>query len=212
MKIQSIKSIIAISASLLLVNVGAASEADDALKTNLRQAINQRHVDIDVDDGVVTIEGEVRSEQDRQAIDTVVRGTPGVAAVKNNLKVKFATPGTATHAPSLRPSVPVLTTPPPEVTTPAPVVKTPAPVMVPDYPKLKVQAWSEQDMNMANTIARHMRSDVLPASGFDNVTITVKNNTATLQGVTDKNAHDALIAAIQKSGGLTAIYDQLQIK
>jgi len=202
------------------VNIGVADEADDALEKNLKLAVNQRHVDIDVEKGVVTLGGEVRSEADRQAIDDIVRKTPGVAAVKNNLKVKLATPGTAaTTSPSLRPSVPVYATAPPEVTTsvpvtaPAPVVRTPAPVVVPDYPKLKVQAWAEQDVTMANTIARQLRAEAMPATGFENVTINVRNGTASLQGTVTQQGHDMLIAAIQKTGGdLTAIYDQLQIK
>ena len=209
---MKIQTIIALSASLLLVNICVADEADDALKKNLRLAVNQRHVDINVDKGVVTIEGEVRSEQDRQAIDATVRKTQGVAAVKNNLKVKFATPGTATESPSLRPSIPVYNTPPPEVTTAAPVIKTPAPVVVPDYPKVKVQAWADQDMTMANTIARQLKAESLPGAGFENVTITVRGGTASLQGTVSQQAHDLLIVAIQKNGELTAIYDQLQIK
>jgi hypothetical protein len=206
------RSIIAISASLLLVNVVLADDADDVLEKNLRHAINQRHVDIDVDKGVVEIEGEVRSDQDRQAIDAVVRSTPGVAAIKNNLKVKFATPVTATYAPALRPSVPVYMTPPPAVTTGAPVINTPAPVVVPDYPKLRVQPWSEQDVTMANSIARQLRSEPLPATSFENVTISVRNGTATLQGGVSQSVHDALIASLQKGSGLTAIYDQMQVK
>lgn len=222
MKIQSVLAIV--SSSLLLANIAAGSElhdADRALETNLRQALNQRHVHIDVHDGIVTIDGEVRTEQDRQTIDSMVRSTPGVAAVKDKLKVKFPTPGTSTYSPSIPPSVPtavpssipVYTTPAPEVTTPAPVVNPPAPVLVPDYPKLKVQAWTEQDGPVANRIARELRTEALPASGVDNVTITVRNGVATLQGmVNTRQAHDALIAAIQQGGGVSAIYDQLQIK
>ena len=223
---MKIPSIIAIVSSLVVANIGAGSElhdADRALETNLRQALNQRHVHIDVHDGIVTIEGEVRTEQDRQSIDTTVRSTPGVAAVKDKLKVKFPTPGTTTYPPSIPPSVPatvstkttipVYTTAPPEVTTPAPVVNPPAPVMVPDYPKLKVQAWTEQDLPTANKIARQLRPEMLPASGFDNVTVTVRNGIATVQGtVNSRQAHDGLIAAMQQAGSVSAIYDQLQIQ
>ncbi len=223
---MKIQSMLAIVSSVLLANVAVGSElhdADRALETNLRQALNQRHVHIDVHDGIVTIDGEVRTEQDRQTIDSTVRNTPGVAAVKDKLKVKFPTPGTSTYAPSIppasspaavvSPSIPVYTTPAPEVTTPVPVVNSPAPVIVPDFPKVKVQAWTEEDGPAANKIARELRHESLPASGFDNVTITVKNGVATLQGIVNtREAHDGLIATIQQGGGLTAIYDQLQIK
>src|SRR5882724_2826313 len=106
---MKIPSIIAIVSSLLVANIGVGSElhdADRALETNLRQALNQRHVHLDVHDGIVTIEGEVRTEQDRQTIDSLVRKTPGVAAVKDKVKVKFATSGTSTYPPSIPPSVP----------------------------------------------------------------------------------------------------------
>ena len=162
---MKIQSILAIVSSLLVANIGAGSElhkSDRALETNLRQALNQRHVHIEVHDGIVTIEGEVRTEQDRQTIDSVVRNTAGVAAVKD---------------------------------------------------KLKVQAWAEQDGPTANKLARQLRPETLPASGLDNVTITVRNRTVTLEGtVNTRQAHDALITAIQQSGGVSAIYDQLQIR
>jgi osmotically-inducible protein OsmY len=214
---MKMKSIIALSASLLLglANIAIADDVDDALQKNLRLAVNQRHVDIHVDKGVVTIEGEVRSEQDRQAIDPTVRNTAGVAAVKNNLRVKLATPGTGTTlSPSLRP-VPVYMTAPPEITTPVPVIKGPAPVVVPDYPKVKIQAWAESDMKTAHIIARQLKVDSLPGAGFDNVVITLRSGIASLKGTVSREAHDMLIVAIQKtgeSGNLTAIYDQLEVR
>jgi len=216
MKIQSIMAIV--SSALLAVNVAASEvgKADKALKTNLKQAINQRNVDIDVDEGIVTLEGEVRTEEDRQAINDIVRSTPGVAAVKNKLKVKFPSPGTATYPPSIPPAapgrVPIYTKAPPSVTTTT-VVTPPPPVIVPDYPKLKIQASTEDDLALANKIARQLRPESFPASGLDNVTITVRDGVAIVQGFTDsKQTHDALIASLQTAGGMTAIYDQLQTK
>src|SRR6266853_1698401 len=123
---MKIQSILAIVSSVLVANVAVGSEihdADRALETNLRQALNQRHVHIDVHDGIVTIDGEVRTEQDRQSIDSLVRNTAGVAAVKDKLKVKFPTPGTSTYPPSIPPSVPSSVSTP--VSTTIPVYNTP---------------------------------------------------------------------------------------
>jgi osmotically-inducible protein OsmY len=209
------QSIIAVSAALFIAHVAVADDADRALKTNLRHAINQRHVDIDVDKGVVNVDGEVPTDQDRQTIDSVIRSTPGVTAIKNNLKVKFPSPVTAAvYQRSLRTraAVPVYTTPSPEETTPAGVAVTPVPVIVPDYPKLRVQAWTEKDRPTANQVARQLRAEALPGSNLDNVIITVRNGSATLQGTVASQTHDALIATIQNGGAVTAIYDQLQVK
>jgi len=219
------QSILAIASSILLANIAAGSDADRALETNLRQAVNQRHVHIDVHDAIVTIEGEVRTEEDRQAIDAQVRGTPGVAAVKDKLKVKLPSPGTSTYAPSVATtppavvsappvstSIPVYTTQVPEVSTPAPVVSVP-PVVVPDYPKIKVQAWTEQDNSTARRIAHELRRESLPASGLDNVTITIRSGYAIVRGEVDtRQAHDALIGTLQSVGGVSAIYDQLRVR
>ena len=216
---MKIQSVLAIVSSVLLACSVAASEsgrADKALKTNLKQAINQRDVDIDVDDAVVTLEGEVPVEQDRQTIDTVVRSTPGVAAVRNRIKVKFATPVTSAYVAAPVASVqtvPVYTTEPPKVVAAAPVVRVPAPVTVPAYPKLRIHAASDRDLPLANRVAGELRPQVLPASGLDNITITVRDRTAIVQGYTDtRGTHDAVIRSLQTTGGLTAIYDQLQVR
>ena len=221
MKIQSILAIV--SSALLVISATGAEikDADKALKINLKQALNQRNVHFDVDEGIVTLEGEVRTEQDRRTIDDLVRSTPGVAAVKNKIKVKFPSPGTSAYPPSIPPSapgtvqvaIPVYTTPPPKVITPAPVVSLPPPVIVPHYPKLKVQASSEEDLALANKIARQLGPESFSSSALDNVTITVRDGTAILQGFTDtKQTHDALITSLQAAGGMTAIYDQLQTR
>lgn len=221
MKIRSILAIV--SSALLAISATGAEvkDADKALKINLKQALNQRNVHFDVHEGIVTLEGEVRTEQDRRTIDDLVRSTPGVAAVKNKIKVKFSSPGSSTYSPSIPPSapgtvpmtVPVYTTAPPRVITPVPSVSLPPPVVVPDYPKLKIQASSEQDLTLANQIARQLRPESFAGSGLDNVTITVRDGTAILQGFTDtRQTHNALITTLQTTRGMTAIYDQLQTK
>jgi len=221
MKFQSVLAIV--SSAFLAIGVAASevSKADKALKTNLKQALNQRNVHIDVDEGVVTLKGEVRTEEDRRTIDDLVHGTPGVAAVKNKIKVKFSSPGSSAYPPSIPPSapgaarvsIPIYTTPPPKVVTPVPVVTLPPPVIVPDYPKLKIQASGEADLPLANKIAREWKPESFSASSLDNVTITVRDGIAIVQGFTDtRQTHDALIASLQVTGGMTAIYDQLRTR
>jgi osmotically-inducible protein OsmY len=213
MKFQSVLAVV--SSALLAVSV-AASDTDEALKGNLKHAINHKHVHFDVDKGVVTVKGEVGTEQDRRAIDDMVRSTPGVVALRNKLKVKYPSPGTAVNASPISPpdatvSIPIYTTPPPKA--PARTVSPPAPLIVPHYPNLKIQAVRETDLPIANKIAQQLPAELLPPSGLDNVTIMVEDGIATVQGFTDtRQTHDALIASLQATRGLSAIYDQLQAR
>lgn len=217
MKTKTAYTLIVIS-SLVLANISMASErheADKAIETNLRATLNQRHVHVHVHDGIVTLEGHVRTEADRQSIDSLVRGTPGVAAVKDMLKVALPSPGDVVAVPAYRTTttIPIYATPPPaEVITPAPVVTLPAPVIVPEYPRLKVQAFTEEDEAMARRISRQLAIDAVPTEGIGQVTITVHLGVVSLKGdVESHEDHDALIAAVQHAGGMKAIYDQLQI-
>jgi osmotically-inducible protein OsmY len=231
---MKLQSVLAVVSSVLLANMAIGSDvhdADRALETNLRQSLNQKHVHIDVHESIVTIEGEVRTEEDRQAIDAMVRGTPGVAAVKDKLRVKFPSPGTSTYAPTVGATppaavvttpgaavvtttrIPVYTTEAPEVTTAPPVVNVPTPVVVPDFPKIKVQAFSELDNSTARRVASQLRRESLPATGLEEVIITIRNGNAIVRGVVDsREAHDALIATLQTGGGISAIYDRLQVR
>lgn len=198
-----------IASFLLFATVCAADnhEADKGLEGSLRAVLNERHVHVNVHDGIVTLDGKVPTEADRQRIDSLVRDTAGVVAVKDNLKVTLPSPGVLGAQPS---TVPVYATPPPVVATPAPVVTVPTPVIIPQYPKLKVQPWSSDDVLAAKRIARQLQEDDVPSAGLENVTIMVRDGTVSLQGTAGSTAHDAIIASIQHVSGLTAIYDQLQ--
>jgi len=137
--------------------------------------------------------------------------------VKDKLHVTVPTPGTYGANPALIPAtpgsvqVPVYSTPPPEAVPP--VVTTPAPVVIPDYPKLKVQASTSEDQTAANAIARQLRVNAVPTAGLENVTIGVRNGIVLLNGVVpSREQRDAIIAAIQQAGGVSSIYDQLQVR
>lgn len=201
-----------LASSLLLAHVGIADdthEADRGLEGSLRAAINERHVHIHVHQGIVTLDGKVPTEADRERIEALVRNTGGVVAVKDKLNVTLPTPGAYGANPS---RVPVYATPPPVVAPPATVVSPPAPVLIPDYPKLRVLAFTSGDEPIANRIARQLRTDALPAAGIENVTISVNHAAVSLKGVvTTQQERDALIAAIQRAGGVAAIYDQTQV-
>jgi hypothetical protein len=201
-----------IVSSLLFVGIyGKADEhdADHALESGLRATLNQRHVHVHVHHGIVTLDGHVPTEADRQRIETMVRNTAGVVALKDKLKVELPSPGTY----GVPPTVPVYLTAPPEATPGTDVVTLPAPVIVPDYPKLRVQAWSPDDQPAASRIARELRTDAVRATGLQDVTITVRNGIISLKGAIDgQDEREALISAIQRAGVGKAIYDQLQLR
>ena len=198
--------------SLLFAGICAYADehdADHALESGLRATLNQRHVHIHVHHGMVTLEGHVPTEADRERIQSTVRNTAGVVALKDKLKVELPSPGTYGAVPT----APVYMSAPPEVTPGTPLVTLPAPVIVPDYPKVKVQAWSPEDQPAASTIAQALRTQGVPADGLEDVVITVRGGIISLKGSVDgQEEREALIAAIQRARVGKAIYDQLQIR
>jgi|ERR1051325_970700 hypothetical protein len=219
---MKITSVLTIASTLMFATLCPASdrhEADEGLEKSLRAAINERHVHLEVHRGIVTLEGRVRSEADRQRIEALIRENPGVVAVKDELKVEYPSPGTPEVrsaipvTPEVRSSIPVYATPPPEVSPPVTVVAPPAPVIIPEYPKLKVQAWTLDDQAMANRIAQQLQADRVPMAAPGNVTVKVRNGTISLHGVVAaREERDAIIESVQRVGGVTAIYDQLQVR
>jgi hypothetical protein len=207
-------SLVCVVSTLLGGSLALASESHDfdrGLESSLRATLNDRHVHVHVKQGIVTLDGRVPTEADRRRIETVVRHTDGVVAVKDDLRTTLPSPavietGTTT-------TIPIYTTPAPVIAPPATVVTTPSPLIVPKYPRVTVQAWSDDDQVGAERIARQLEMDALPLRVIDNVTITVAAGNATVKGKVDTDAdHDSLIAALQRAGGVRAIYDQLRVR
>jgi hypothetical protein len=202
------------------------AEADRGVEGTLRSTITDRDVDVSVDRGVVTLEGKVNTEADRQRIDMLARRTAGVVAVKNELEVTLPSPGDYGAIPGssrLRTAPPtaVVTEPPATVVTESPgVVVTPIPsdtappvVVVPNTPRVKVQPATPTDQATANRVAQQLSSDPVATTEFDNVTITVNSGTASIKGVVDSQSkREALTTSVQRAGGITTIYDQLMVR
>src|SRR5512140_1832553 len=79
----------------------ARTAADRALETSLHAQLNQYgdlgagnpNLQIYANNGTVTLSGPVRNERDRQMIDTLVRNTPGVASVNDQLQIVYPPTG-----------------------------------------------------------------------------------------------------------------------
>ena len=84
--IMKIPAILAIVTSAFVAISVAADEGDKALeksiKTSVKQELNQKDVHVDVDKGIVTLRGEVRTEAERRALATPPPPTPFVPMVQ----------------------------------------------------------------------------------------------------------------------------------
>src|SRR5262249_6682822 len=154
--------------------------------------INEKHVDIDVHNGVVKLEGHVPTEATRQRIDAEVRSTPGVAAVKDELKVDLPSPATpraytapGTYTTTTTTTIPIYRTALPEVAPTTPVVTMPPPIVVESYPNLKLQPWTTTDVETANRIGYQLHGDQVPTAWLQNTTITVRDGNVWLKGLVD---------------------------
>lgn len=205
-------SILSIVSSLCLVSAGLASDSHDfdrGLESSLKAAIHDRHVSIHVNHGIANIDGRVQTEADRVRIDDLVRQTPGVVAVKDQLRVILPSSSSVSPVPV---KIPIYTTPAPVLVNPAPVVASPAPLLIPEYPRVTVQAWSGDDQSAAVRITRQLQHEAVPVTVIDNVTVTVQSGNVSLKGaVENESDHQALLNAIERAGGVRAIYDQLRV-
>ena len=85
MKTTSLALIVASALCASLSSASDTHDADHALESGLRATLNEKHVHIHVHKGIVTLEGRVPTEADRQRLETMVRNTPGVVAVNPQL-------------------------------------------------------------------------------------------------------------------------------
>jgi osmotically-inducible protein OsmY len=202
--------IFAIASTLLIAGNGIANEADDGLEKTLRANINEKHVDIDVHKGIVKLEGHVPNEAVRQRIDAEVRTTPGVVGVQDELKVDAASPATPG---AYTTTIPIYQAPLPEVAPATPVITMPPPVVIAEYPHLKLQPWTTADQETANRIGYQLHANQVPTAWLQDTTITVRSGNVWVRGIVDsQEQHDMIISSLQRTGGILAIYDQLQVR
>lgn len=216
----------AIISSLALGAVGCASTqyserhaADRALETNLHSeleqygdlALSEPSVEFHAKDGTVTITGPVRSEKDREMIDTMARNTSGVIAVSDQMQVTY--PPTGSFSPTggyqEPPPAPVYSE---TQNVPAPVIRQGATVVVSGYPYLRLEASGTTDEPVCRRLGAQLQYNSVPPEWLRGVTITVSGGAAYLQGtVADQQQHDAIVSAVQHCRGVRVVYDRLQV-
>ena len=73
-----------------------ADDLDGGIRVRLKDTVNaepmlrDRDIDFDVNNGVVTVKGEVRSAAEKAKVSEIVRATPGVRDMANSLEIKPA--------------------------------------------------------------------------------------------------------------------------
>ncbi|HEV2390992.1 MAG TPA: BON domain-containing protein [Verrucomicrobiae bacterium] len=191
------------------------TQSDQAIESDVRSeldhygdlAANTSHVRIIAQNGTVTLVGTVPTERDRQMVDAAVRNTAGVVAVNDELQV--------TYPPSVsyRQPAPVYATP--QTVPPAPVIATPntAPVVTAPPPSLTMQASNAGDQVLADRVVRTLKSDGIAPTDLPSVSVSIVNGAAYVRGtVQNEQEHQALIASVQRTPGVTAVYDQLTVR
>lgn len=76
------------------INEKSAADMDSDIHDHLKDAIKadqvlrDRDIDFDVNNGVVTVKGEVRTAAEKTKVSDIVRGAPGVKDMANALEIK----------------------------------------------------------------------------------------------------------------------------
>ncbi len=189
----------------------AGTESDRVLENSLRSQLNRYgdlaavtpNLRIAAQNGAVTLSGPVPSERERQMIDAMVRNTPGVTGVNDQLVVSYPPTGYALGSGPNAPAAPVVTPPL------API----NPANPPPSSGLAVQAASTSDRVVADRLADSLRNDPRLSTSMPGVDVSVTGGAVYLRGtVDDQQEHQALVSDAQRTPGVSAVYDQLQVR
>jgi len=205
-----------IACSVLLVAGCATTDrraaADRDLEASLRVEVNNYgdlaaaapNVRFHSHYGAVTLAGPVPSERDRQMLVTMVRNTPGVVAVNDELHVAYPPTGVSSPAPVYAGSAPDFTAP---VVRVSPSTIAPGTVVVASP---RVMASTREDEVVARRVTNQLNSESVPPVWLQNVTITVTGGNAYLQGtVNTQQQEDVIVDAARHAKGVKVVYDEI---
>jgi len=185
-------------------------DLDRTLEQNVRAQLNQygqlgtdaANIQVSAQNGTVTLSGPVPNEKDRQMIDALARNTSGVVSVIDQMQPTALVPTGAVGQPPR-----VYVVPPLEVRTP--IANQP----INGAAGLRVQPATADDKFTADKIADTLRSTTPPMSATDSITATVRGPVVYLQGtVATDEERQAIRSAIEHTTGVSAVYDQLQVR
>jgi len=183
--------------------------ADLSLETSLRDQLNRYgelasaapNVQITARNGLVTLTGSVPSERDRQMIEAMVRNTAGVASLNDQLQVTYSPTGSYNQPPRVYAAQPS----PPDVVN--------APAVATGSLNLRFQGVTDSDRLLGERIADALRTDTALPTLVPTVNVSVAEGRVTLRGLVQSEAQRrAIISAVQRVSGVTAVYDDLQLR
>jgi osmotically-inducible protein OsmY len=182
--------------------------ADRALENSLRDDLSRYgdlasvapNVQITARNGTVTLSGTAPSERDRQMIEAMVRNAAGVTSVNDQLQVSYSPTG-AYNQPSR-----VYSAPAPQVVT--------APLAAPgEVLNLRVQGVTDGDRILGQRIVDELRADTVLPTLVPTVNVSVAEGRVSLRGlVQNEQQRRAIISAVQRVPGVTAVYDEMRFR
>jgi osmotically-inducible protein OsmY len=197
--------------------------SDSLLANSVRNALNQAPaarnlsppIQVNVDNGTVTLNGSVPNYQVRESVISVVRNTPGVRGVRDELLVA----NTAQTAP--------VYTPPPQgapgpgaaagsSTLPegnSPSVLTGSSAVSGQIFSMQVDSLTEADRSLAQRILQGLRTDAALEQMLPRVLINVSEGRVVLQGTVQSQAQRQAVAdAVRRAAGVGNLEDDLQVR
>ncbi len=186
------------------------SFSDSSLAEQVQQNLNRnslgtadRGVNVTARDGDVTLTGTVPSQAQRRQVDEIVRNTPGVSAVYDQLQV------------SPSPTAPIVT-PPVATPTGREYQTSPAaygnPMATGDIFNLHVQGLNDTDRALAERILHGLRTDTSLNSLLPVVDIQVVNGRVILQGkVQNEQQRQTIGAVVARATGPGSVDNELQV-
>lgn len=179
--------------TLAMLFAACEQRVDDALLTaNIKTEmtadgrVSPTRVNVDTLNGVVTLKGEVPTQQEKAAAEQIARKVAGVKSVNNQVTVNPAAAGTG----------------------------------VPSGNEIKEEV-KETASNVTQEVKKETGEAILVgkiktrliAAGFNNVSVEVNQGEATLKGeVASEQDRTAVVAIVQKTGGVQKINNQLAVK
>jgi osmotically-inducible protein OsmY len=180
-----------------------AAEADRALADLVRAQFNRYgdlgrlapNVQVTTRNGMVTLTGDVPSDQDRRMVIAMVESTPGVVTLNDQLHVTV--PG------DIRPVVP----------TGRIDTQRFYPGDAGEVFNLHVQGLSETDRTLAQRVLDGLRTDSVVTSMLPVVNLHVSDGRVVLRGsVLNDEQRRSIVSAVQRAAGVNNVYDELQVR
>jgi len=182
-------------------NTGAYT-TDESLVRQIRQQLTgygrlgtlAQSLQIEAQNGVVTLSGVVPSAQDRQLIGDVIRNTPGVISLTDQLQTSSTATGSNSRVYSATANRPLGSGAAGEIFT------------------LNVQGLTPADRALAQRLISGLEADTAVPNLLPKVNINVVENRVILSGTVQNEQQRRFIEdAVRRAAGLSTVEDQLQI-